>query len=87
MSFLDYLDEHRGMFLDHRTGPPRPGIAIDDEAAVPPDPPPLRGGARARRRARHGARRIAFRHVRPAFSPSPYTDLLPYEEPWERAAR
>jgi hypothetical protein len=25
--------------------------------------------------------------VRPAFAPSPYSDPLPYEEPWERAFR
>ena len=94
MSFLDYLKENRGQFIDHRAAPPtRQGItaqeaedALDDDIAV------IGGGgamtaARRRRRARTAPQGVRFRHVRPAFSPSPYSDPLPYEEPWERAFR
>ncbi|MBC7460129.1 MAG: hypothetical protein H7287_02070 [Thermoleophilia bacterium] len=94
MSFLDYLHDNRGVFIDHRVTPPASLAAsswdstdlldADTAAGTPP------AGSRARRRrgskaASAGATR--FRHVRPAFAPSPYSDPLPYEEPWERAFR
>lgn len=93
MSFLDYLKEHRGQFIDHRAATPvRQGITalqaedeLDDQA--------VQGGgagagsARHRRRARSESRAVRFRHIKPAFAPSPYSDPLPYEEPWERAFR
>lgn len=94
MDFLDYLKENRGQFIDHRAAPPtRPGTtALEAEAALDEqhtvgggggDP----GAGRRRRRARPGMQGVRFRHVRPAFAPSPYSDPLPYEEPWERAFR
>lgn len=93
MSFLDYLKEHRGQFIDHRATPPaRPGTsALEAEDALE-EHDVVRGGGHApgvrrRRRDRLEQRGIRFRHVRPAFAPSPYSDPLPYEEPWERAFR
>lgn len=93
MSFLDYLKENRGLFIDHRAAPPtRPGIsAMEAEDSL--DEPLVVGGgasasaARRRRRPRSATAQVRFRHVRPAFSPSPYSDPLPYEEPWERVFR
>ena len=96
MSFLDYLKEHRGQFIDHRAAPPaRQGTtALEAEDALDVDPDAVAGGGagamsgiRRRRRPRPAPRDVRFRHVRPAFSPSPYSDPLPYEEPWERAFR
>lgn len=91
MSFLDYLKEHRGLYIDHRiTTPARPSVAADEldgasaQHAQPAHPGGLIG---RRRRARIQPRSVRFRHVRPAFAPSPYSDPLPYEEPWERAFR
>lgn len=94
MSFLDYLKEHRGQFIDHRATPPtrlgKPAL----EAELDLDDAPVMGGGHAagspsqrRRRNRPAPTGIRFRHVRPAFAPSPYSDHLPYEEPWERAFR
>lgn len=94
MSFLDYLKENRGLFIDHRAAPPtRPGIsAMEAEDSL--DEPLVTGGGgasasstRRRRRPRTAPQGVRFRHVRPAFSPSPYSDPLPYEEPWERVFR
>lgn len=98
MSFLDYLKDHRGQFLDHRAAAPtNPGpSAAEAEEARLDDPhgsgPPgaSRGGrstAVRRRRPREQRNGIRYRHIRPAFSPSPYSDPLPYEAPWERAFR
>lgn len=91
MSFLDYLKDNRGLFIDHRvTTPASPGVAMEIDTATTEDPSTV-GGASARathkRRTRGVPRTIRFRHVRPAFAPSPYSDPLPYEEPWERAFR
>lgn len=92
MSFLDYLKDNRGQFIDHRAAPPtRQGITAQ-EAEAELDESPISGGggasaARRRRRPRSAPPGVHFRHVRPAFSPSPYSDPLPYEEPWERAFR
>lgn len=93
MSFLDYLKEHRGQFIDHRATPPtRQGAsALEAEDALE-DEGVVRGGGHAasgrrRRKARPEPQGIRFRLVRPAFAPSPYSDPLPYEEPWERAFR
>ncbi|MCW2927971.1 MAG: hypothetical protein JWM86_1939 [Thermoleophilia bacterium] len=94
MSFLDYLKENRGLFIDHRAMPPtRPAAsALEAESALEEDPVAggggtLQGSQRRRRRPRTAPQGARFRHVRPAFSPSPYSDSLPYEEPWERAFR
>jgi hypothetical protein len=95
MSFLDYLDEHRGEFIDHRASVPlHQGMSAqeaEDIGGHDAGPTSVEGGGgpsrSRRRRARQQARGIRFRHVRPAFSPSPYSDPLPYEEPWERAFR
>ena len=94
MSFLDYLKEHRGQFIDHRATPPsRPGTTAQEaEDALDVDIDTVSGGGaatmtRRRRRPRSAPQGVRFRHVRPAFSPSPYSDPLPYEEPWERAFR
>ncbi len=92
MSFLDYLKDNRGQFIDHRAAPPsRQGITAQ-EAEADLDDSPISGGGgatatRRRRRPRSAPPGVRFRHVRPAFSPSPYSDPLPYEEPWERAFR
>jgi hypothetical protein len=45
------------------------------------------GASRRRRRPRSESGGIRFRHMKPAFAPSPFSDPLPYEEPWERAFR
>ena len=94
MSFLDYLDEHRGQFIDHRALPPACPALSAAEAAELAGTDVIGGGADGdhrsgarRRRARSGRPDIRFRHLRPAFSPSPYSDPLPYEEPWERVFR
>ncbi|MCW2925402.1 MAG: hypothetical protein JWM98_2806 [Thermoleophilia bacterium] len=95
MSFLDYLKENRGQFIDHRAAPPsRPSITaleaedrLEDGSAVHGGGGHDVDGPRRRRRPRAAPRGVRFRHVRPAFSPSPYSDPLPYEEPWERAFR
>ncbi|MCB0878957.1 MAG: hypothetical protein KDC46_08255 [Thermoleophilia bacterium] len=94
MSFLDYLKEHRGQFIDHRASVPVTQGITAQEAEETLDDPSLivtGGGGRApqrrRRRPRPEPRGIRFRHMRPAFAPSPYSDPLPYEEPWERAFR
>lgn len=95
MSFLDYLKDNRGLFIDHRAAPPtRPGMtALEAEDALDDEPALMGGGGHAagttrrRRRPRTAPTGVRFRHVRPAFSPSPYSDPLPYEEPWERAFR
>ena len=95
MSFLDYLKEHRGQFIDHRAALPiRPGItALEAEESLDDAAAAVHGGGgstpatRRRRTPRQAPRGVRFRHVRPAFSPSPYSDPLPYEEPWERAFR
>jgi hypothetical protein len=93
MSFLDYLKEHRGQFIDHRATPPiRQGPSAQEAEDALDDVPTVTGGgssgpSRRRRRPRPEPRGIRFRHVRPAFAPSPYSDPLPYEEPWERAFR
>lgn len=94
MSFLDYLDEHRGEFIDHRVRVPlHQGISAQEAedldlghapASVDGTSTPSRA---RRRRTRQQPRGIRFRHLRPVFSPSPYSDPLPYEEPWERAFR
>lgn len=86
MSFLDYLKEHRGQFIDHRiTIPLHQGVtAIEaDEQASSEEKPPSRRG----KKTRPDLPQIRFRHIRPVFSPSPFSDPLPYEEPWERAFR
>jgi hypothetical protein len=92
MSFLDYLKEHRGDFIDHRVAPPMNLAAIawdSDELLEDSSATQAIAGGRARRsrRGKAAARGTRFRHVRPAFAPSPYSDPLPYEEPWERAFR
>lgn len=91
MSFLDYLKEHRGDFIDHRVTPPANLAAIawdSDELLVDgATSQPVGGGRSRRRRGKAPTRGTRFRHVRPAFAPSPYSDPLPYEEPWERAFR
>jgi hypothetical protein len=94
LSFLEYLKEHRGQFIDHRATPPsRPGKSAQEvEASLEHDVVQGGGGAsgtatRRRRKPRGAPAGVRFRHVRPAFSPSPYSDPLPYEEPWERAFR
>jgi hypothetical protein len=92
VSFLDYLKENRGLFIDHRATPPtRPGISAL-EAEESPDMPLVSGGGaatgtRRRRRPRTAPQGVRFRHVRPAFGRSAYSDPLPYEEPWERVFR
>lgn len=93
MSFLDYLKEHRGQFIDHRAALPvqqgTTALQAEDEL----DDRTVQGGgssagaSRRRRRPRAEPRGIRFRYIRPAFAPSPYSDPLPYEEPWERAFR
>lgn len=93
MSFLDYLKDNRGLFIDHRATPPMHSGVTALEAAESLDEPAIviGGGspaaARRRRRPRTAPRGVRFRHVRPAFAPSPYSDPLPYEEPWERVFR
>ncbi|MCW2961496.1 MAG: hypothetical protein JWM90_1883 [Thermoleophilia bacterium] len=98
MSFLDYLKEHRGQFIDHRAAPPtRPSISAADLDVIGFDgpagvPQQAQGGGPGgaltrRRRARTTARSIRFRHVQPVFTRSAYSDPLPYEETWERAFR
>ncbi|MCW2956817.1 MAG: hypothetical protein JWO69_1686 [Thermoleophilia bacterium] len=94
MSFLDYLKEHRGQYIDHRATPPsHAGVSIDDVDPGPYEPTgsSTRGGgpgeATRRRRPRAAHRSIRLRYVRPAFAPSAFSDPLPYEEPWERAFR
>lgn len=90
MSFLDYLKEHRGQFIDHRVAPPpRPGITAQDaEEALDLERRGSSPTSSSRdRRKRYRARGVRYRHVRPAFAPSPFSDPLPYEEPWERAFR
>lgn len=93
MSFLDYLKDNRGDFIDHRVTPPASLAAaswdsldlLDTDIATGSTP----AGSRARRRrgGKPAAQHTRFRHVRPVFAPSPYSDPLPYEEPWERAFR
>ena len=94
MSFLDYLKDNRGEFIDHRVTQPMSLAAASwdsvdlldvDTAAGPPSADG--SNARRRRKGASGASTTRFRHVRPAFAPSPYSDPLPYEEPWERAYR
>jgi hypothetical protein len=94
LSFLDYLKDNRGEFIDHRVTPPVSLAAMAWDAPDLPETDPATGapathGSRARRRrgSKPGAPATRFRHVRPAFAPSPYSDPLPYEEPWERAFR
>lgn len=94
MSFLDYLKDNRGLFIDHRAAPPtRPGTtALEAEADLEDGATQVGGGGpaaamRRRRRPRSTPVGVRFRHVRPAFAPLPYSDPLPYEEPWERAFR
>ena len=93
MSFLDYLKDNRGQFVDHRGTPPTgPGrSALEIELLDLPDHGGSASAAHApqrRRRARSTSRSgIRFRHVRPMYAPLPYSDPLPYEEPWERAFR
>ncbi|MCW2949211.1 MAG: hypothetical protein JWN41_224 [Thermoleophilia bacterium] len=97
VSFLDYLKDNRGAFIDHRETPPVTLAAISWDAAEHPDPDhdaaaaPTRGlRARRRRSPANSSQHAAssrFRQLRPAFAPSPYSDPLPYEEPWERAFR
>jgi hypothetical protein len=93
VSFLDYLKENRGLFIDHRAAPPtRPGTTAQEAADELDEPAIVIGGGsastmRRRRRPRTAPQGVRFRHIRPAFSPSPYSDPLPYEEPWERVFR
>ncbi len=92
MSFLDYLKDNRGQFIDHRAAPPvRQGITAQEAEEALDDSTVTGGGTatatRRHRRPRSAPPGVRFRHVRPAFSPSPYSDPLPYEEPWERAFR
>ena len=96
MSFLDYLKENRGQFIDHRAAlPSRPSTTALEAEDLLEDTMSVHGGggdslptaARRRRRARIGPSGVRFRHIRPAFAPSPYSEPLPYEEPWERAFR
>jgi hypothetical protein len=92
VSFLDYLKENRGLFIDHRATPPtRVGVSAQEAADSSDEPLVIGGGSatssRRRRRPRTAPQGVRFRHVRPAFSPSPYSDPLPYEEPWERVFR
>ncbi len=92
MSFLDYLKDNRGQFIDHRATPPASPAISAQEAEDCLDDATVTGGggssgSRRRRRPRPTPAGVRFRHVRPAFSPSPYSDPLPYEEPWERAFR
>ncbi len=92
MSFLDYLKDNRGQFIDHRAAPPTRQGTTAQEAEADLDDSPISGGGgatatRRRRRPRSTPPGVRFRHVRPAFAPSPYSDPLPYEEPWERAFR
>jgi hypothetical protein len=87
VSFRRYLKENRGLFADHRIRPPGPGIPLDEDAVITDE---VLGGPSARRRGRD--RRIdpargRFRHVKPAFAPSIWTEPLPYEEPLERIFR
>jgi hypothetical protein len=94
VSFARYLKERRADFIDYRADhapAPGPGVPLElDEAQGAPG----RGATRASstggllRRSR-GARSgdppaIRYRHVRPAFAPSPFAPPLPYVEPWER---
>lgn len=93
MSFLDYLKDNRGLFIDHRSEPPASaGIPVPDpdNGAMLDDATGIAGtGASStrRRRARRTPRGVRYRHLQPAFAPSPYSDPLPYEESWERAWR
>jgi len=91
VSFLDYLKEHRGQFIDHRVATPIGSHRAGDELdTAHEDARTSGGGATPRgvgRRRRSGGASARFRHVRPAFTPLPYSDPLPYEEPWERALR
>ena len=91
MSFLDYLKENRGQFIDHRIVPPRPRPSSHDAALDEPpgDELDVTGSAwpGRRRRARPAQRDVRFRQLRPLYAPLPYSDPLPYEEPWERAFR
>jgi len=89
MSLHKYLKDNRGLLIDHRMpppAPPGPGVPLDDDSA------PAFGAAshpgRKRRSGRSGTRMaIRYRHVIPAFSPSPWTEPLPYESPLDRARR
>ncbi len=94
MSFLEYLKEHRGQFIDHRVQVPiRQGVTAQEAEDLLDEPLTVTGGGgapstmRRRRRPRQQPPGIRFRHMKPAYAPSPYSDPLPYEEPWERAFR
>ena len=90
MSFLDYLKDNRGQFVDHRGAPPTNPIpsAQDMELLDLPERDGSSPSAvRRRRRTRTAPGGIRFRQVRPTYAPLPYSDPLPYEEPWERAFR
>jgi hypothetical protein len=94
MSFLDYLKDHRGQFVDHRhaSAPTNPGpSALEIELLDLPDTDAAASGtaapSRRRRRSRTTPGSIRFRQVRPTYAPLPYSDPLPYDEPWERAFR
>lgn len=95
MSFLDYLKEHRGQFIDHRTTTPAlPCVSAADLEVLGYDAADAatQGGGPSgllarRRRPRTQSRGIRFRHVEPVFTRSAYSDPLPYEETWERAFR
>lgn len=92
MSFLDYLKDNRAQFIDHRATPPSSaGIPVPEADVTSGEDgsggASIGASATRRRRARRSPRGVRYRHVQPAFAPSPYSDPLPYEESWERAWR
>ena len=74
MSFLDYLNDHRGQFIDHRVVPPSGGRSSSEQAQLeqvfdtPEDDVTGSAWPGRRRRARgagRGSRAVRFRQLRP----------------------
>jgi hypothetical protein len=86
VSFARYLHEHRDAFVDLRIQEPsRPGVTLDEEAVLHSSSGPSRSSTRPRWRGGGAPEEpIRFRHVKPAFAPSPFHDPLPFLEPSER---
>lgn len=82
MSFARYLHENRTQLIDHRATahPLSRGKPLEPE----PEPAADVGTRRGRASTARLALRVRFRQVRPVFAPSPYTEPLPYLEPWRR---
>lgn len=88
VSYRRYLKDNRSLFIDHRSDlqPKRPGVPIDEEAVIDAARDRSVAGRGASRRRMRGSRlaQVRFRHLQPAFAPSPFADPLPYVEPWDR---